>query len=491
MRAMSPPGSHPALQALVEAECVALDVPGAQWALIDRGELVHEGVAGMADERQPVTPATLFQACSISKPVAVLAMLRLVEQGLLDLDQDVNERLVSWRVRPLAGWQPMVTLRQLASHSAGLTTSGFPGYRRGDALPTTVEILDGTGPANTFAVRVDTVPGVQFRYSGGGTMVLQQVLEDVTGTPFGELARELVLRPLGMGDSDYAQPLPASRRERSATAHDDAGRPVDGRWHTYPELAAAGLWTTAGDLARFAVGVQRAYAGAEGAVLGRALMREALIPQVEAAQRIGGLTHLGLGLFLGGTGADSRFGHSGGNEGFRCHLLAYRETGQGAVVMTNGDNGAWLVERALARIAAEYGWPAYPTEVSERDLPGPDRLGELEGTYRLGERTTMSVTPDGGRLLVTFSGQAPMPFVPQSPDSFAAWPADAGLRVDRSTRPPTLLFTQNDAEIACVRLTAPPGRLHTGADPPGHQPVTPSRRRDETIPRRATSQESP
>jgi hypothetical protein len=100
-------------------------VPGAQWALIDGGELAHEGVSGLsaAGGDAQVTTRTLFQACSISKPVAVTAMLRLVERGLLDLDEDVNERLTSWRVRPLGGWQPRVTLRQLASHSAGLTTS--------------------------------------------------------------------------------------------------------------------------------------------------------------------------------------------------------------------------------------------------------------------------------------------------------------------------------------------------------------------------------
>jgi CubicO group peptidase (beta-lactamase class C family) len=445
------------IQALLEADCIESSVPGAQWALIDGGGLVHEGAAGRpaAGSEAQVGSGTLFQACSISKPVAVLAMLRLVERGVLELDEDVNARLTSWRVRPLAGWQPRVTLRQLASHSAGLTTSGFPGYPEGHALPTTVEILDGTGPANTFAVRVDTVPGVQFRYSGGGTMVLQQLLEDVTGTPFPELAHELVLGPLEMRESAYAQPLPPAIHARAATAHDDAGRPVEGRWHTYPELAAAGLWTTAGDLARFAIGVQRAVAGRDGAIVSPALAREALTPQLEAAQRIGDLTDIGLGLFLGGGGASARFGHSGGNEGFRCHLLAYRDTGQGAVVMTNGDNGGWVVERTLARIAAAAGWRDYPLELPEREVADGATLDALVGTYRLGGRTTMAVARDRGGLLVTFDGQAPMPFSPDSHDSFVAWPADAGLRVDRTTDPPTLFFVQNAQEVRCEPTSNP------------------------------------
>src|SRR6185436_3270794 len=128
-------------------------VPGAAWALIEGGVVVHEGGIGLAaaDRDDPVTAATLFQACSISKPVAAFAMLRLVDRGVLDLDEDVNARLTSWRIPPLEAWQPVVTLRQLVRHSAGLTTSGFPGYRSGDALPTTVEVLDGIGPTNTFA----------------------------------------------------------------------------------------------------------------------------------------------------------------------------------------------------------------------------------------------------------------------------------------------------------------------------------------------------
>src|SRR6185437_459666 len=125
------------------------------------------------------------------------------DRGLLDIDADVNDSLTSWRLPANAEWQPIVTLRHLVSHSAGLTTSGFPGYKRSAQLPSTLEILTGVFPANTFDVRVDTIPGAQFRYSGGGTLAMQQLLEDVTHTPFPDLMRELVLEPVGMADSDY------------------------------------------------------------------------------------------------------------------------------------------------------------------------------------------------------------------------------------------------------------------------------------------------
>ena len=434
-----------ALEAGIEADLEEYAVPGASWALIEGGEIVHTGGLGLmaADRGDPVTPATLFQACSISKPVAALAMLRLVDRGVLDLDEDVNDRLTSWRVPPLERWQPVVTLRQLVSHSAGLTTSGFPGYRSGDALPTTVEVLDGIGPANTFAVRVDTVPGLQFRYSGGGTMVMQQLLEDVTGTPLRELVRELVLEPLGMSDSDYAQPLPEELHDRAAVAHDEVGRPIEGRWHTYPELAAAGLWTTPGDLARFAIGIQRTYAGADDALLSPALAQELLTPQIEADS----LNRLGLGPFLNGAGTASRFGHQGGNVGFRCLLVAYRDTGQGAVVMTNGENGNWVVRRAFARIAE-----ALAGRTTRRSSPS--------GTFPTTPRLTPSrgrTTCAGGRsrsLATAAISSSPSPAsirsssCPQSADSFAGW-IDATIRFDLAGETPVLVVSQNGEEIAC------------------------------------------
>jgi CubicO group peptidase (beta-lactamase class C family) len=145
----------------IEADLERFTVPGASWAVIANGEISESGSAGLVEAggSAGVTTDTLFQAASISKPIAVLAMLRLVDRGLLDLDEDVNRKLTSWQVPPTGRWQPVVTLRQLASHSAGLTVSGFPGYRHDGLLPTTVQILDGVRPTNTFGVRVDLVQG--------------------------------------------------------------------------------------------------------------------------------------------------------------------------------------------------------------------------------------------------------------------------------------------------------------------------------------------
>jgi CubicO group peptidase (beta-lactamase class C family) len=222
-----------ALEARFDQLRAQFGVPGLSWALIDGGEIAHAGGLGVqvASGSRPVTTAMRFQACSISKPVAALAMLRLVDRGLLELDADINETLTSWRLPRNGEWQPVVTLRHLVSHSAGLTTSGFPGYKRSEKLPSAVEILTGAYPANTFGVRVDTIPGAQFRYSGGGTLAMQQLLEDVTHTPFPTLMQELVLDPLGMADSDYTQPPPEVVHDLLASGHDEFGTPVEGGWH--------------------------------------------------------------------------------------------------------------------------------------------------------------------------------------------------------------------------------------------------------------------
>ncbi|HEY9909415.1 MAG TPA: serine hydrolase domain-containing protein, partial [Thermosynechococcaceae cyanobacterium] len=226
--------------------------PGISIAVINDFEIEWARGFGVceAETTRAVTPDTLFQAASISKPVFALAVMRLVQEGRLNLDEDINTYLTSWRAPAIEDWQPRITLRQLLSHTAGLTVHGFPGYRNSEPLPTTVQILNGEPPANTDKVEVNIIPGLHHRYSGGGTTVAQQVLVDVLGKPFPEIMRELVLDPLGMTNSTYQQPLPNHWSAKAATAHLFSGIPLEGKHHVYPEMAAAGLWTTAADLAK-------------------------------------------------------------------------------------------------------------------------------------------------------------------------------------------------------------------------------------------------
>jgi CubicO group peptidase (beta-lactamase class C family) len=335
----------------VEGWMRAYRVPGISVAVFDGFRVVWAKAYGVREEGkpEPVTLDTLFQAGSISKPVAALAAMHYVERGRFSLDQDINAKLVSWKVPENEFTRTeKVTLRRLLSHSAGLTVHGFPGYAVTETVPTIVQVLDGATPANTAPVRVDMVPGTKFRYSGGGTTVVQLALVDQLGKPFPQIMDDTVLAPLGLKNSTYQQPLPAVRAAQAASGHRRNGRMVEGRWHIYPEMAAAGLWTTPWDLAQLAIEVARSKAGQSNRVIAQDTARLMLTPQADAA---------GLGFFVDASGKTDRFGHGGADEGFQAVLNAFAETGRGVVMMMNSDNGTPAVQPLLDSIAREYQWP--------------------------------------------------------------------------------------------------------------------------------------
>lgn len=326
-------------------------VPGVSAAVFDGHRLLWAKGFGVRDAggRDPVTLDTLFQAGSISKPVAAMAALRHVEAGKWTLDEEINRRLVSWQL-PFNDFQKdeKVTLRRLLSHSAGTTVHGFPGYAVGAPVPSLVQILNGEPPANTAPVRVDLVPGSRVRYSGGGTSIVQLMMVDQLEKPFPAIMTEAVLAPLGMTESTYEQPLPPERAARTATGTRADGRSVPGRWHIYPEMAAAGLWTTPRDLATLAIEVSLAHAGRSHRVLSPGMTRQMLTPQA--------------GDFGLGFAVDPRagwFGHNGADEGFQAYLRAFAGPGRGIVLMANSDNGAAVFEFLADAIARAHGWPGY------------------------------------------------------------------------------------------------------------------------------------
>ncbi len=392
-------------------------LPGISIAVVDSGRIVWARGVGLkvAGEPDSITPTTLFEAGSISKPVAQTAMLRLVEQGRLSLDSSVNVYLTSWKLPDNKFTaKEKVTLRRIASHNAGLTVHGFPGYAATDSLPTVPEILDGKKPrVNTPAVRVDTFPGAIWRYSGGGTTIMQLVLTDVTGKSFPTLLKELVLDPAGMTNSTYEQPIPAARIAETSGAHNAEGKLIPGRWHVYPEMAAAGLWTTPTDLLKWAMAIAAARAGESDRLLSKSMATQMLT--VHKAPT-------GLGPFLDGSGRGFRFGHGGADEGFYADLLYFPETGQGAAVMINGDGGPPILAEVMQAIGAEYGWPEYrPKEIVPVAMDST-AFDQLAGTYRT---TTpfpleVQVTRDGSTFYLEAPGRAAKTeIVPTGPATFA------------------------------------------------------------------------
>jgi CubicO group peptidase (beta-lactamase class C family) len=340
-------------------------VPGVSIAVITDFEIEWAKGYGVleAGGDVPVTPDTLFQAASISKPVTAMAALYLVEQGATDLDQDVNDRLMSWQVPENEfSAQEKVTLRRLLSHTAGLNEKGLIGYIRGQDIPTLREILDGSPPANSPAWRVQDVPGSIWRYSNGGYVIVTQLLEDVMGAPFPEIMREVLFEPLGMESSTYEFPLPDEFAPRAASAHGEWGQPIYGKWLTYPEMGPSGLWTTSSDLARLAVEIMRARAGKSSIVFSQDMADQMLSTQTEdIPYEQSPLMHplyadWGLGWQLLHLGRNSYFMHGGDNpEGFQSIVFAVPEQGWGVVIMTNGANGQGLSYEILYTLAEACG----------------------------------------------------------------------------------------------------------------------------------------
>ena len=353
-------------------------VPGVSVAVINDGKIEWARGYGVKETggQDPVTPETLFQAASISKPVTALGVLCLVDKGILDLDAPVNDKLVSWKIPENEfSEKEKVTLRLLLTHSAGLNVSGFPGYATSDRIPTPVQVLNGDRPANTPPVHIHMIPGSQWRYSGGGFVVAQLLLTDVTGKPFQDYMKTAVLDPLGMRHSTFERPLPLDKAARAASGHEMNGAAVKGKWHIYPELAAAGLWTTPSDLCRVAIELEKSAAGESNLIISKEMAGKMLTP---------GIGNWGLGIGLGAPTTEERrsFSHGGGNKGFSCMLFAFVHKGQGAVVMTNSDNGNGLVMEILRSLSSVYEWSILqPREVALIEI-APEKLAPFVGDYR-------------------------------------------------------------------------------------------------------------
>lgn len=414
-------------------------VPGVSIAVIDNYQVVWARGFGATEfgARDVVDTATLFLAGSISKPVFASGVLALVEQGKLSLDEDINARLTSWKLPPSEfTTTEKVTLRRLLSHSAGTTVWGFPGYDVRAPLPTVPQLLNGEKPANTGVVKSFAVPGTSWMYSGGGYTIAQLLTTDVTGEPFPALMQRLVLGPLGMRASSYEQQLTPARVRLTAAGHEHGDTVVRGRYHVYPEMAAAGLWTTPSDLARWAISIARASRGTTGLPLSPAMARTMLTPQITLPPNFANAMGKawGLGVTLAGDGDSLVFSHGGRDEGFVATMLMYPAKGRGLVVMTNGVSGALLNEITYAFDEA-MGLRTLPRAAkvlaSSRDARAE---ASTAGAYRLkigNDSITYDVRPHAPRLWLVRSPIDSVEWLPQGPDLYFTRESADDIQVQR------------------------------------------------------------
>lgn len=363
-------GAQPAPGPIDAAEMAELmkqfSVPGVSVAVITASKIEWARGYGVADVEtgMPVTTDTMFQTASISKTVAAMASMKAVQDNRFALDQDINTILKSWKLPggEFTKNQP-VTPRSLMSHTSGTGDGfGFPGYAPKAPLPTTVQILDGQPPSNVRQVRLERAPLTGFKYSGGAVMIEELALSDAVGRPFVDIARDWILKPLGMTNSTYEQPLPAARESQAARAHGRTGARMGDPWHVYPEHAAAGLWTTPTDLAKFLIEVQKSLAGQSNLVLTRPMMLEMVTPV--------GVGPFAVGFQIEKQGEGWYFLHGGSNWGFQCYMMAHRIKGYGLVIMTNGDNGGALIAELRSRIEKAYKWDVLDTPIPRTYGPG-------------------------------------------------------------------------------------------------------------------------
>lgn len=340
-------------------------VPGVSIAVVKDGELKWAKGYGFAntDTGTKVDANTLFQAGSISKPVAALSALKLYQDGLLELDADANNYLKDWKIPETKFTETeKVTLEKLLTHTAGTTVHGFPGYQQTDNFPEIIDVLSGKG--NTAEVTVDTIPGSIWRYSGGGYTVMEKVVEDVSGLPLEDYMEKHILQPMGMTNSTYEQPIGDNYKNISAAYYGN-GNIIKGLWNNYPEQAAAGLWTTPSDLAKYCIEIQDIVKGKKDGVLSQATVKKMLTKHKN---------DWGLGPSLQFEGDSLVFGHGGKNAGFTNNMKAYANLRHAVIVMTNADNGGKLIREIQNAIYDYYKWPiSKPNiiellELSENDL---------------------------------------------------------------------------------------------------------------------------
>jgi CubicO group peptidase (beta-lactamase class C family) len=446
----------------------ALAVPGVSIAVIDDYEIIWAkgfGLKKAGADNEPVSEETLFQVASISKPVTALALMHHAERGQFDLDAEINNYLRSWMLpENNLNSDQKVTLRGLLSHTAGITPGGYPGYQGDGMLPDIVQVLEGMLPANSSPTRSMAVPGSGLYYSGPGYSMIQLALEDHLDRSFDEIVSESVFRPLGLENSTFEQELSEEYRKRVSSGHYYLGDLLPGGWFRYPEMAAAGLWTTPSDLAEIFIEMARALTGASNRIVSDETVREMLNPQ---------LGQVGLGFMIRPDNDHGFFTHSGRNQGFISEFRMFGKLGKGAVITTNSDAGGYLTALMFIAVAQQYEWPgadqltvtaglAKNIMNQVRNVQKPrieielnnDILQSYTGTYELEPGFNFEICREDNRLLLRLPNQSTIEMIAETETGFFSKTADIQITfvTSENEQAEALILSQQGREFRALRI---------------------------------------
>lgn len=382
------------------------DVQGVSIAIIRNFKIEWVKAYGMADTAKKVamTPETMLSAGSISKMVMGFGAMQLVQNQKLALDEPINNYLKSWQLpdNDFTKKTP-VTLRLLLSHKAGTSQQSYWGFTPDvQALPTILDVLKGNPIAQSRGVNVVAEPNQKFEYSGGGSMVAQMAIMDASGEGFDSYIKRTIFDPLSMQHSTFAQPLPTSFQKYASWGYSRAAW-YKGKPYIYPQQAAAGLYTTPTDLAKFVIEIQKAYQGKSN-LLSQNLAKTMLTPQATISEG-SYKEQIGLSPFLLQRSDNQEdkgiyFEHTGVNAGFTAYAIGNLTEGYGAVIMLNsGDDFNGLGFEIRRAIAQTYNWyrflpePVKPVKLSEEELD------KYVGRYRRGDDEVVEIRREKGYLV--------------------------------------------------------------------------------------------
>ncbi len=323
-------------------------VPGVSITLFDQGQIsacINQGVLEVGS-RKAINENSLFNACSISKFLTGMLVIKLVQQGDLDLDENVNEKLISWNI-PENDFTNLkrVTLRNLLSHQSGIVDpiNSFPEHVASNGTPTMVELLEGKTPYNNCPIEVTYEPESEFHYSDASYCIIQQVIEDSMKKSFIQVMTEHIFTPLEMENSNYAMTAASMSEENVSCGHNKNGEVVNEKYPLYPYPAASGLWTTSENIAKLVQELMNALKGESKTGISARAAKELISSQ-------GRKKWAGLGVFLEESENQLEISSLGWGVGFQCMMVAYPYLEKGAVIMTNAELGVHQLEGIIGEI---------------------------------------------------------------------------------------------------------------------------------------------